>query len=152
MPRDKKTTYKIMSSIKSKDTVPEKILGKSLWKLGLRYRKHYNILGKPDFVFVKIKIAVFCDGDFWHGNNWKLRGMESFDQELSTYNDFWREKIKRNIERDHKVNDELTKNGWLILRFWESDIRKSPETYAKIIMEEYIKRGSIQPKLPDHKG
>jgi len=140
MPRDKETTYKIMSSIKSKDTVPEKLLGKELWKLGLRYRKHYKILGKPDFVFLKRKIAVFCDGDFWHGNNWKLRGLESFEKELSMYNEFWKEKLLRNIKRDNRVNSELTKTGWLVLRFWESDIRKSPVTYAKIVKDEYIKR------------
>ena len=81
MPRPPEMTYKIMSSIRSHDTKPEKMLGQALWKLGLRHRKHYKIKGKPDFVFVKAKLAVFCDGDFWHGNNWRVRGMNSFDSD-----------------------------------------------------------------------
>ena len=72
--RSKEITSRIMSSIKSKDTKPEKILGSSIWKKGLRYRKHYKIRGKPDFVFVSKRVVIFCDGDFWHGNNWKIRG------------------------------------------------------------------------------
>ena len=100
MGRSAETTYRIMSAIKSKDTGPEKNLGRELWKLGLRYRKQYKITGRPDFVFIKAKIAVFCDGDFWHGNNWKIRGKKSFAEELRDYSDFWRQKILRNIERD----------------------------------------------------
>ena len=95
MDRSPETTYRIMSAVKSKDTEPERILGKHMWKLGLRYRKHYKILGKPDFVFIGNKIAVFCDGDFWHGNNWKLRGIKNFQEELRGYSSFWREKISR---------------------------------------------------------
>ena len=75
--RSEEMTRKIMSAIPSKGTEPEILLGKSLWSLGLRYRKHYDIEGKPDFVLVKSKIAIFCDGDFWHGNNWRLRKLKS---------------------------------------------------------------------------
>tara|TARA_B100000686_G_C16800296_1_gene985479 strand:+ start:1780 stop:2112 length:333 start_codon:yes stop_codon:yes gene_type:complete len=107
-----------------------------MWKLGLRYRKHYKIAGKPDFVFIRNKIAVFCDGDFWHGNNWKLRGIKSFQEELSGYSSFWREKISRNVDRDKKVNKKLRKEGWTVLRFWESEIRKSPERCAKRILRK----------------
>lgn len=137
MPRDPETTYKIMSSIKSKNTLPEIILGKAMWNLGLRYRKHYNIKGKPDFVFIGPKIAVFCDGDFWHGNNWRLRGLNSLDEELKRYSEFWKNKILKNIDRDKKINNELTKNGWYILRFWESDIKQDPEGCAKKVLESY---------------
>lgn len=120
-----------MSSIKGKDTKPEKILGSEMWKLGLRYRKHYKIKGKPDFVFVKKKVAVFCDGDFWHGNNWKIRGMRSFEEELSSYSNFWRNKIITNVERDKRVNQYLKENGWKVVRVWESDIRKKPSKCAR---------------------
>tara|TARA_Y100001960_G_scaffold81223_1_gene86609 strand:- start:4653 stop:5072 length:420 start_codon:yes stop_codon:yes gene_type:complete len=136
MGRTPATTYRIMSAVKSKDTEPERILGKHMWKLGLRYRKHYKIAGKPDFVFIRNKIAVFCDGDFWHGNNWKLRGIKSFQEELSGYSSFWREKISRNVDRDKKVNKKLRKEGWTVLRFWESEIRKSPERCAKRILRK----------------
>lgn len=128
MKRDPQTVSKIMASIKSKDTAPELMLGRAMWKRGLRYRKHYKIFGKPDFVFVSKKIAIFCDGDFWHGNNWRLRSFDSLEDELATYTDYWKQKILRNIKRDQLVNDKLRSDGWLVLRFWESDILKAPET------------------------
>ena len=102
--RDKKTTSKIMSAIKSKDTKPEKLLSSAMWKLGLRYRKQYKIIGRPDFVFVRAKIAVFCDGDFWHGNNWRLRGYDSHEQELSKYSKFWVDKLEKEQKRDKIYN------------------------------------------------
>ena len=67
-----------MSAIKAKDTRPELILRKALWKRKHRYRVNYKKLpGKPDIAFTKYKVAVFCDGDFWHGHNWALRGLSS---------------------------------------------------------------------------
>lgn len=140
MSRDPATTYRIMSSIKSKDTKPEKIFGSSMWKLGLRYRKHYKVTGRPDFVFLKAKIAVFCDGDFWHGNNWKLRGMESLDEELSRYSSFWKKKITRNIKRDKTVNETLKSKGWMVMRFWESDIKQDPNRCAQEVLSAYKSR------------
>ena len=62
----------IMKKIKSKDTEPEVRLAKELWKRGIRYRKNYSLLpGKPDIAITKYKIAVFVDGEFWHGYNWE---------------------------------------------------------------------------------
>lgn len=140
MPRDKETTYRIMSAIKSKNTSPERILGKCLWERGLRYRKHYRIKGKPDFVFVKAKVAVFCDGDFWHGNNWRLRGMKSMEEELSHYSDFWASKIRRNVARDRQVNEALIRDGWTVFRFWESKIKKNSKRLANKIAAILRKR------------
>ena len=71
--RDPQITHKIMSSIKSKDTRPELLLRKALWRENMRYRINYKKLpGKPDIVFTKKKVVIFCDGDFWHGHNWAL--------------------------------------------------------------------------------
>jgi len=133
--RDPVITSKIMAQIRSTNTNPEAKLGKELWKLGLRYRKQYPIVGKPDFVIVSKKIAIFCDGDFWHGNNHKLRGYKSFKDDFKTNKKFWIEKIKRNIKRDEIVNKELRKIGWTVCRFWESSIKKDPETIAKKIFK-----------------
>lgn len=138
--RDKAVTYKIMSAVKSKNTKPELILGSAMHKLGLRYRKHYKIEGKPDFVFVSAKIVVFCDGDFWHGNNWKIRGLSSLSAELKKYNKFWRSKIIRNINRDKFVTKSLRKKGWYVLRFWESKIILQPEKIATKIKRKYNER------------
>ena len=134
MPRDKSTTYRIMSAVKSKDTGPEILLGKTMWKLGLRYRKHYKMLGHPDFVFVKAKTVVFCDGDYWHGHNWAIRGLASLETELAAYSPYWREKIIRNVERDKQVTGTLREQGWAVLRFWESEINTSPEVCAKTVL------------------
>jgi len=138
MVRDKETTYRIMSAVKSKNTSPERLLGKAMWRLGLRYRKNYiRIEGKPDFVFISAKLAVFCDGDFWHGNNWRIRKMRSLDDELVGYSQFWRNKILRNIERDKYVNKQLKAMGWRVLRFWESEIKTSSESCAEKVLKAY---------------
>lgn len=78
-----------MSSMHSKNTQHELQLRKTLWKYGLRYRTNYKKLpGKSDIVFIKEKVAVFCDGDFWHGHNWVIRGLSILDEELSHYFDY----------------------------------------------------------------
>ncbi len=126
--RDPSVTHKIMSAIPSKNTEPELILRKALWQKKLRYRVNYKKLpGKPDVVFTKYRIAVFCDGDFWHGHNWAIRGLESLEEELAGYSDFWRNKIEHNIARDTEVNRLLAEQGWTVIRLWESDIRSDLE-------------------------
>ena len=115
--RDPKVTHKIMSAIPSKNTRPEVLLRKALWKEGIRYRINYKrIPGKPDIAITKHKIAIFCDGDFWHGHNWAIRGYGSFEQELSRYSDYWREKLLRNVERDEDNNRALRAMGWTVIR------------------------------------
>ena len=119
-----------MASIKSKDTEPELLVRQALWKRGLRYRVNVRTLpGKPDIVFTRAKIAIFCDGDFWHGHNWAVRGMASLEEELNSYSEFWRSKILSNIERDSKNTLALTESGWIVIRLWESDmVLKNPLT------------------------
>ena len=136
MERDSITTHKIMSSIKSFNTRPERKLRKALWTKNLRYRVNYKKLpGKPDIVFTKYKIAIFCDGDFWHGHNWFIRGKESLEDELEGYSEFWRNKILRNIERDDEITKALKARGWRVLRFWGSDIEKNVEDVVQTIRE-----------------
>ena len=141
MARSSETTHKIMSSIKSSGTRPELELRKALWHSGFRYRVNYKHLkGKPDIVFTKVKIAVFCDGDFWHGHNWALRGFESLDEELSSYSDFWKKKITDNIIRDNATNKELLESGWLVIRIWESSINTDTSGCVKIVGDFYQMR------------
>ena len=116
--------YTIWLTRSQKNTEPELLLRRKLWGLGFRYRKNYKKLpGKPDIAFIGKKVAVFCDGDYWHGHNWAIRGYGSLEQELSRYSDFWRDKILRNIARDEKNNSLLSEMGWIVVRLWESDIR-----------------------------
>jgi DNA mismatch endonuclease (patch repair protein) len=125
MKRAPEVTHKIMAAVKSKNTRPEVALRKALWRQGLRFRVHYKGLpGKPDIVFMKARIAVFCDGDYWHGHNWALRGMKNFEEELAGYSEFWANKIRRNVQRDEEVNRQLIALGWQVLRIWESEINK----------------------------
>ena len=134
--RNPEVTHKIMSSIKSKDTKPELLLRKALWHKNMRYRVNYTGLpGKPDIVFTKSKVAVFCDGDFWHGHNWVIRGMDSFEEELGGYSEFWKNKILRNIQRDKEVSQKLNAMGWKVIRIWESDIKKDINQCVKAIEE-----------------
>jgi DNA mismatch endonuclease (patch repair protein) len=134
--RDSQITHKIMSSIPSKDTKPELLLRKALWNQKLRYRVNYKKLqGKPDIVFTKYQIAVFCDGDFWHGHNWKIRGLSSLEEELNGYSEFWRKKIQRNVERDNEINCQLHSLGWTVVRFWESEIYADLDGCVKTIQE-----------------
>jgi DNA mismatch endonuclease (patch repair protein) len=118
-----------MRRIKSKDTTIEIILRKELWRRGLRYQKNVkDIFGKPDIVFKGKKVAVFADSEFWHGKQ-LLEGKYI----PKTNREFWVKKITRNIERDKEVNKQLKKEGWTVLRFWESDIRKNVSDCADII-------------------
>ena len=111
---------KNMQAIKSKDTEIEIILRKELWSRGYRYRKNYKkLIGKPDIALTKYKIVIFCDSEFWHGKNYK----ESTDR-IGTNSEYWKQKIKRNMERDREVNEKLMTEGWTVLRFWEKEIRK----------------------------
>lgn len=138
MARTPTITYKIMSAVKSKNTRPEIALRRVLWSRGLRYRVNVKSLpGKPDIVFTKARIAVFCDGDFWHGHNWAIRGLSSLDEELKRYSQFWRDKILGNIKRDKENTSRLEADGWKVLRFWESDIKTDVFKCVDIIEKEY---------------
>lgn len=136
--RDPAATHKAMTAVKSSNTSPEMALRRALWKRGLRYRVNDKKLpGKPDIVFSRARIVIFCDGDYWHGHNWALRGYGSLDEELARYGEYWQTKIRRNVERDYKNNNLLTEAGWLVLRFWGSEIEADVEKCADQIQRSY---------------
>lgn len=112
---------KNMSRIRAANTKPEKLLRLALWHDSIRYRKNWRKLpGTPDIAITKYKIAVFVDGDFWHAKDHQ----KSPGEQVKTNKEFWTKKLTRNVERDKEVNDQLIAGGWLVLRFWESDIKK----------------------------
>lgn len=146
--RDPATTSRIMSAIRSRDTGPELLLRRELHRRGLRYRLRYPLPGRPDLVFPRSHVAVFVDGDFWHGNTWRLRGAASLDDYLTSLSnaEFWRRKITTNISRDEAVNHQLHQTGWRVIRLWESDLRSDLEQYAAMI--ERAVRDDVQPARP----
>ncbi len=87
------------------------------------WRRHAKVFGAPDFVFPKLRLAVFVDGCFWHG-------CPEHGSVPATNRDFWRSKISRNRERDREVTRELKRRGWRVLRLWEHELRKSREVAA----------------------
>jgi DNA mismatch endonuclease (patch repair protein) len=136
--RTPETTHKIMSAIKSKNTSPEIALRRVLWARGLRYRINVKVLpGKPDIVFTRARIVIFCDGDFWHGHNWAIRGLSSLAVELEKYSQFWRDKINGNIIRDKNITNQLLSDGWIVMRFWESDIKANTQICADAVVSQY---------------
>lgn len=120
-----KQRHKNMKNIRSKDTKSEVKLRKALWKKGYRYRKNYKELpGKPDIVLTKYKIAIFCDGEFFHGKDWSNQRRRL---EKSNNSEYWISKISNNINRDAKVEKELFQLGWIVIRFWSKDILKNTD-------------------------
>lgn len=136
MPREPAVTSRIMAAVHSRDTRPEMRLRKALFARGYRYRVHYrSVAGKPDIAFPRKQVAIFVDGDFWHGNSWKARGFKSLEAQFRAWNnpEFWIAKVKSNIARDRKVNRELSRQGWIVLRVWESQLAESFQSCLRSI-------------------
>ena len=120
MKRSPELNHKIMSSIRGKETGIEVRLRKALYAKGLRYRKNSKyIFGHPDVSMKGLKIAIFCDSEFWHGKNFAEN-----EAKLTTNREYWVKKITRNIERDQELNARLRGEGYTVLRFWGEEIEK----------------------------
>ena len=134
---------KTMQHIKGKDTKIDVQLRKALWAKGYRYRKNYDKLsGRPDIVLTKYKIAIFCDGEFFHGNDWELLRPKLAKGKNPAY---WIPKITRNRQRDEEVNKKLLFAGWTVIRFWGKDIQKNLVACVKAI-EEVIFEIKMEPE------
>lgn len=111
----------------------ELVLRQELWHRGLRYRLHVPTLpGRPDIVFPKARLAIFCDGDFWHG-----RDLERRLSKLSKGHNcaYWVAEVRRNVERDRQQTRMLEDAGWTVLRFWETDTLRRANEIADEISE-----------------
>lgn len=129
----KEQRIKSMQHIRSKDTTIEIQLRKALWNKGYRYRKNcQDIYGKPDIVISKYKIAIFCDGEFFHGKDWEILKPRLEKGNNSVY---WVSKISRNRERDDEVNKKLLFEGWTVIRFWGKEIKNNVDECVKVVEE-----------------
>jgi DNA mismatch endonuclease, patch repair protein len=122
---------KLMGKIRHKNTKPEILLRKGLYKIGKRYRIHTSSLpGRPDVVFPKKKVAIFVNGCFWHGHENCIDGRTPKTNSL-----FWEEKFKKNKERDQRNYESLSQMGWQVLIFWECQVeRELPQVINEICM------------------
>jgi len=131
-----------MQAVKSEDTKVEKILGSALWKVGLRYRKHSKyVLGKPDFIFRRQKIAIFCDSEFWHAKE-----LDKTIKTLKKNKEFWIKKLTRNAERDVEVTKGLSNDGWIVLRFWSKNIYQNLDVCVKTVKDAYELKNQVNDK------
>ena len=125
MSREKRS--KVMSRIRGKNTTPERMITKELRRRKLRYQKHRNDLpGRPDIVFPGLKVAVFIDGDFWHGWRFPL-----WQHKLS---ENWKLKISENRKRDQRNFRKLRKADWKVLRIWEHQVERDADACARKIV------------------
>ena len=135
-----------MAAIRSKDTKPEMIVRRGLWKRGFRYRlNHKRLPGHPDLVLRKYRTCIFVNGCFWHGHNVQLETAQIDNGQLiiensecckipKTNREFWVAKIRRNKERDKEEQKKLAEMGWHCITVWECELKlsKREETLESI--------------------
>jgi DNA mismatch endonuclease (patch repair protein) len=137
---------RVMSSIRSRNTQIELELGTLLRREGLRFRRHVvDLPGRPDFVFPEAHVAVFVDGDFWHG--WRF---PSWRHKL--HKTYWREKIEGNIRRDRRHHRALRKAGWVVIRIWEHQMKRDPQYFAMHVVSMIRRRSGKRVLRPTRKS
>ncbi|HRU04890.1 MAG TPA: very short patch repair endonuclease [Candidatus Brocadiia bacterium] len=125
----------VMRRVRGADTAPEIVFRKALHALGLRFRKcAAELPGKPDLALASRRLAIFIDGDLWHGAQWRRRGLACLEEQFpaTASREYWLGKIRRNGLRDCQATAELLAQGWTVLRFWESDVRRDVEACARL--------------------
>lgn len=122
---------KRMAKVKLEKGTAETLLAKSLWAKGIRYRKNYKRLpGSPDIAITKYKVAIFIDGEFWHGYDWDSRKAT-----LKNNKEYWVEKIEENMRRDKKNDRLLNEMNWTVIHFWEKDVLKNTRVCVEAVEE-----------------
>lgn len=120
-----------MSKVHLKNGKAEDILAKRIWHEGYRYRRNYKKLpGSPDIAIQRYNVAVFVDGEFWHGENWEERKAK-----LKHNREYWIEKIEENMARDKRVDTQLKELGWIPIHFWEKQVLKNTDACVDAILE-----------------
>ena len=154
----KNSHHNNMAFVKSKDTKPEMIVRKGLWKKGFRYRlNHKRLPGHPDLVLRKYRTCIFVNGCFWHGHFVELEKMESSQccRIPNTNQNFWVAKIRRNKERDKEEQRKLAEMGWHCITVWECELtpKRREETLESIAftlnhiwLQDHGVKGDFYPK------
>jgi DNA mismatch endonuclease, patch repair protein len=139
------TRSEIMSRVRSGDTEIELVIRRLLWARAIRYRVRPKLFGRPDLSIRRVKLAIFIDGCFWHG-------CPSHYTSPKSNADFWRKKLRRNMERDKLVRKELHRLGWRVMRIWEHQILASPYSVANRIERRVQNLASMQLALEHGQG
>lgn len=127
---------KRMSKVHLKRGKAETVLAKALWHKGYRYRLNYKKLpGSPDIAITKYRVAIFVDGEFWHGKNWQER-----KERLRSNREYWIEKIEENIARDARNDDLLAYQGWAIIHLWEKEVLKDLDKCVKYVEDAVVEQ------------
>lgn len=143
-------SQKSMKAIKGRDTSIEVKLRKALWKAGYRYRKNYKMLpGCPDIALIKYKIAIFCDGEFFHGKDWEVLKPRL---QKGKNPEYWVKKIQRNIDRDAEKDKQLLFLGWTVIHFWGKDIMKNTDECIRVIQETIFDIKMQENRMDDEYG
>jgi len=136
-----------MSAIRGTENQTERALRSTLHRLGLRFRKYApDLLGRPDIIFRAQRVAVFVDGDYWHGRVFQERGLPALrasirKQETQNY---WLAKLQRTVARDREVTRGLRSQGWLVMRLWESETKRNLSSIAQRIAKAVRRRSTSQ--------
>lgn len=139
----------MMAQVKNKDSKAELALRRGLHARGIRYRLQARDLpGRPDIVLPKHRLALFVDGDLWHGNAWRIRGLRSLGDLFPNRTDWWVAKITRNVARDREVDLALTGAGWSVVRLWESEVLKDPTAAVQRVVDA-LSAGHLRPRPSD---
>ena len=117
-----------MSRIRSKNTSIDLTMKNLLTSLNCNYKMYPKMFGNPDFILEEEKIAIFCDGDFWHGYK--------YFEKNKPPNQYWKNKIETNMNRDKKVSRKLRSKGWSVLRFWEHDLKNRKDICINKILKK----------------
>lgn len=132
-PASKSASAAARGASRKTDTRCELVLRHELWRRGFRYRLHVpGLPGRPDIVFPRDRVVVFCDGDFWHGRDLERRLAKLSQGHNSTY---WVAKVRRNVARDRENDRALQAEGWTVVRAWETDVLRAPGQAADRIVE-----------------
>ena len=141
-----RTSAAARGSSRKVNTRPEVLLKQALLERGFRYHSNrIDLPGKPDIVFPGMRVAVFVDGDFWHGKNWQARKAKLSQGHNA---DYWMKKIKGNIDRDRQQGRDLHAAGWLVLRVWESEISTDMDGVIRRL-KSAVRRRSKKVPTPD---
>lgn len=140
-----------MARVRNKDSKAEIALRRALHASGLRYRLHArDVPGRPDIVIRRRKLAVFVDGDLWHGNPAEVarRGRTTLAELFPSRTEWWVAKIERTISRDREVGAALRSDGWIVVRLWEHDVLRDPAACAARVLDA-LRAGAVPDAVPD---